>query len=140
MSLPGNLHDEADGHTGVLIRAAERIHDEQALIGELLLGDLLERRPRFLRGGMVVVLVLVGGPPHGILGGIVHDDELVFRGAAGVNASHDVDRAQLADLSLFIALQTRLGLLLEEHFVGRIVDDLSRPGDPILRKIDVSHL
>ena len=57
---------------------------------------------------------------------------LVFGGAAGVDAGHDVDGAQLADLSLFIALQTGLGLLLEEHFVGRIVDDLSRPGDPIL--------
>ena len=58
----------------------------------------------------------------------------------GVNAGHDVDRAQLADLSLFKALQTRLGLLLEEHLVGRIVDDFRRSGNPILRKINLSHL
>ena len=140
MSLPGDLHDEADGHAGILVRAAEGIHDEQALVGELLLGDILERRPRFLRGGMVVVLVFVGGPPHGVLGHVVHDDELVFRGAAGVDAGHHVDRAQLADLSLFKALQTRLGLLLEEHLVGRIVDDFRRSGNPILRKINLSHL
>ena len=65
---------------------------------------------------------------------------LVFGGAAGVDAGHHVDGAQLADLALFIALQTRLGLFLEEHLVGRIVDDFGRSGDPILRKINLSHL
>ena len=89
---------------------------------------------------MVVVLVLVGGPPHGVLGGIVHNDELVFGGAAGVNAGHDVDGAQLADLTLFIAFQAGLGLFFEKRFVGRIVDDFSRSGNTILFQIDVCHL
>ena len=89
--------------------------------------------------GMVVVLVLVGGPPHGVLGVVVHDDELVFGGAAGVDAGHNVDGAQLADLALFVALQTGLGLLLEEHLVGRIVYDLGGAGDAILAQIQMFH-
>ena len=89
---------------------------------------------------MVVVLVSVRRPPHGVLGGVIHDDELIFRGTAGVDAGHYVHGAQLADLTLFVALKAGFGLFLKEHFVRRIVDDFGRPSDTILRKINVSHL
>ena len=46
--LPGHFHDEADGHAGVLVGAAEGIHDEQALVGQLLLGDVLHGSPGLL--------------------------------------------------------------------------------------------
>ena len=88
---------------------------------------------------MVVVLVLVGGPPHGVLGVLVHDDELILGGAAGVDAGHDVDCAQLADLALFVAFQTGLGLFLEQRVIGGIVHDLGGAGDAIFAQIDVFH-
>ena len=140
VSLPGHFHDETDGHAGVLVGAAESVHHEQALIGQFLLGQFLHRVPGFLRSGVVVVLVLVGGPPHGVLGSIVHDDVLIFGGAAGVNAGHYVDGAQLADLALFVAFQAGLGLFFEKRFVGRIVDDFGRSGNTILLQINVCHL
>ena len=139
MCLPGHFHDEADGHAGVLVGAAESIHDVQALVGELLLGDLLHSFPGFLRCGMVVVLVLVAGPPHGVLGVLVHDDELILGGAAGVDTGHDVDSAQLADLALLVAFQFGLGLLVEQLLVRGIVHDLGRAGDTILAQIQLCH-
>ena len=139
MCLPGHFHDEADGHAGVLVGAAESIHDVQALVGELLLGDLLHSFPGFLRCGVVVVLVLVAGPPHGVLGVLVHDDELILGGAAGVDTGHDVDSAQLADLALLVAFQFGLGLLVEQLLVRGIVHDLGRAGDTILAQIQLCH-
>ena len=37
--LPCDLHDEADGHAGVVVGAAEGVHDVQLLVGQLLDGD-----------------------------------------------------------------------------------------------------
>ena len=88
---------------------------------------------------MVVVLVLVAGPPHGVLGVLVHDDELILGGAAGVDAGHDVDSAQLADLALLVAFQFGLGLLVEQLLVRGVVHDLGRAGDTILAQIQLCH-
>ena len=88
---------------------------------------------------MVVVLVSVRTSTTRCRGGVIHDDELI-RGTAGIDAGHYVHGAQLADLTLFVALKAGFGLFLKEHFVRRIVDDLGRPSDTILRKINVSHL
>ena len=85
---------------------------------------------------MVVVLELVGGPPHGILGVGVHDDVLVFGGAAGVHAGHDVDGAQLGQLALLIAGQSGIHLSVEQSLVGGIVDDLGGTGDAVMLQID----
>ena len=81
---------------------------------------------------MVVVLVLVGGPPHGVLGVFVHDDVLVFGGTAGVDAGHHVDGVQLGDLADFVAGEAGLGLLLEQLLIGRIVDNLGGTGNAVL--------
>ena len=40
--LPGHFHDETHCHAGILVGAAESIHDVQALVGQLLLSDLLD--------------------------------------------------------------------------------------------------
>ena len=61
--LPGHFHDETNGHAGVLVGTAEGIDHVQALVGQLLLCDLLDGIPGFLRSGVVVVLVCVAGPP-----------------------------------------------------------------------------
>ena len=140
VSLPGHFHDETDGHAGVLVGAAESVHHEQALIGQFLLGQFLHRVPGFLRSGVVVVFVLVAGPPHGVLGVLVHDDELILGRTAGVDAGHDVDGTQLADLALFVAFQAGLGLFLEQLLVGGVVHDLSRAGNAILGKIQLCHI
>ena len=89
---------------------------------------------------MVVVLVLVGSPPHGVLGVLVHNDELVLGRTAGVDAGHNVHSTQLADLALFVAFQTGLGLFLEQLLVGGVVHDLSRAGNAILGKIQLCHI
>ena len=137
--LPCDLDDEADGHAGIMVRAAERVDDVQLLVAKLLDRDILDGRPGGLGHGVVVVLVLVGGPPHGVLGVRVHDDILVFGGAAGVDAGHDVDRAQLADPTDFVPFKTSLGLFREQRLVGGVADDFSRTGDPVLFQIQFSH-
>ena len=93
VGLPGNFYDEANCHAGVLVGAAEGVHYEQALIREFFSCDILNGVPGLDGGGVVVVLIFVGSPPDGILGGIVNDDKLVLGRAAGVYAGHDVDSA-----------------------------------------------
>ncbi len=88
---------------------------------------------------MVVVLVFLGRPPHGVSGVVVDDDILIFGGAAGVDAGHDVDGAQLADLALFVANQTRLGLFFEEHLIRRIVYDLFDACNAVFAQIQFRH-
>ncbi len=139
MSLPSHFHDKADGHAGVMVRAAEGIHDVQALVAQFLGRQVLNGLPDLFAHGMVVVLVFGRRPPHGILGIFVNNDVLVLGGAAGVYAGHDVDRAQLADLTLFIALQTGLGLFRKQHFIGGIVNDFLGAGNAVLIEIDVCH-
>ena len=88
---------------------------------------------------MVVVLVFVAGPPHGVLGVLVHDDELILGGAAGVDTGHNVDGTQLADLTLLVAFQTGLGLLFKQLLIRGVIHDLSRAGDTILAQIYLCH-
>ena len=140
MCLPGHLHDEADSHAGVLVGTAEGIDNEQALVAQLLLGDVLHGRPGLLGHGVVVVLVLVAGPPNGVLGVLVHDDVLVLGGTAGVNAGHNIDSAQLGDLALLIAGQLGFGLLLEQHLIRGVMHDLGRAGNAILSQIQICHV
>jgi hypothetical protein len=137
--LPGHFHDEADSHAGILVGAAESINNKQALVAQLFLGDILNGSPSGLAHGMVIVLVLVAGPPDSVLGVLVHDDVLILGGTAGVNAGHNIDSAQLADPALFVTSQLRLGLLLEQHFVRGVVHDLSRAGNAILGQIQLCH-
>ena len=140
VGLPCHLHDEADGHAGVVVGAAEHIHHKQALVGQLLLRQLLAGIPSLLRGGLVVVFELVGGPPHGIPGGVIHHNELVLGGAAGVDAGHDVDGPQVGDLSPVIALQAGLGLLLKQELIGGIADNFRGTSNTIFTQINGCHL
>ena len=79
MCLPCNLYDETDSHAGIFVCAAECIDYEQSLVGELFLGDFLNSFPCLFASRMVVVFVLVGGPPNGVLGVLVHNNIFVFR-------------------------------------------------------------
>ena len=138
--LPGHLDDEADGHAGILVSAAESIDDEQALVAQLLLGDVLNSSPSGLGHGVVVVLILVGSPPNGVLGVLIDDDVLILGGTAGVNAGHDVDSTQLTDPTLLVAGQIGLGLLSEQNIVGGVMHDFGRAGNAILSQIQICHV
>ncbi len=81
---------------------------------------------------MVVVLILIGSPPDGVLGVLVHDDELILGRTAGIDAGENVDSAQIADIALLIACQFRLCLLFEQLLVGGVVDDFRGSGNAIL--------
>ena len=58
VSLPSNFYDEANGKTRVLVGTAESVNHKEALVGEFLLGKILNHSPSFFRQGVVVVLVL----------------------------------------------------------------------------------
>ncbi len=124
VSLPCHLHDEANLHAGVAVSAAETVDDIQLLVGELFLSKLLHSLPGLNACAVVVVVILIAVPPHGVVRGSVINDELILRRAAGVDTSHHVDCAQLSLLSLVVALEARLGLLVEENLIRRIVQNL----------------
>ena len=132
VSLPCHFHNEADSHAGVGVGAAEGIHNVQLLAAQLPDGQILDGLPDLLGHGVVVVLVLVGSPPNGVLGVLVHDDVLVLRRTAGVDAGHNVDSIQFGLLAHFVTGEAGLGLFLVEHLVGRIADDFRGAGNAVL--------
>ena len=123
MGLPCNLHDETDLHPGVLVGTAETIDNEKPLTGKLVLSELLDLFPHSLGHLVVVVGIFRSVPPYGVLGVLVHDDVLVLGGTSGEHASHNVDCAKFGNLSLLVAGEFGLGLLVVENFIGRIVKD-----------------
>ena len=132
VSLPCHFHDEANGQTGILVGAAESVNNVEGLVGKLFVGDFLQSVPCLGSDGLVVVLVLVGGPPDGVLRGVVHHEEFIFGGAAGVDTGHNVNGAELGVLAFFKAFETGFGFVDEKLIVGGVVDDLRGSGDPIL--------
>ena len=137
--LPCNFHDETDSHAGVFVGAAECVSDIELLAGELFHGDVFAGLPGFLGSNVVVIGILGSGPPYGVLGVLVHDDEFVFGGTAGVDAGHDVDCAQLGLDALVKAFEVFTHLFLIQELKGRVADDLCCAGDAILCKIDICH-
>ena len=89
---------------------------------------------------MVIVLIFVGGPPHGVLGVLINNDILVLGGTAGINAGHDINGSQLAFLTLFVSGKTGLRLFLKEHFIRRIAHNFGNAGNTVLLQIDFNHL
>ena len=140
MSLPSNLNDETNCHARVLVRAAETINDEEALIGKLFLCDILNSSPSLFRGLVVIVMVCVAIPPNRVMGRLIIDDEFVLRGTAREDTGLNINGTQLRDLTLLVARQTILRLLLEENLVRRIVEDFRYASDSVLAKIDICHL
>ena len=67
VSLPGDLHDEADRHPRLLAGTAEGVHDEESLSGKLPLRKSLRTPPGLLRRRMVVVRIALAGPPDRVL-------------------------------------------------------------------------
>ncbi len=136
MSLPCNFHYETDLDAGVLVGAAESIHNiELILVGELLGSDLLDFLPAVLRKRLVVVLVLRGGPPYGVLAGVIENEELVLGGTSGVNAGHYVDGTELGYLALVIAGQRRISLFHEQLIIRRVVNNFLNAGNTVLFQI-----
>ena len=137
VGLPCHLHDETYLEAGIRIGAAESIHHEELLVGELVRGNLLELLPRLLAHGLVVVLILVAGPPDGIARRVVHHKELVLGRTAGIFAGHHIHRTGIGQLAPFVTGEGRVHLLLEKPFVRRIVQYLRGSGDTILGQINL---
>ncbi len=139
VSLPCNFHDEADCHAGVLVGAAESVHNEEPLAGELLLSQVLYDSPGVFCHGVVVVGILRSGPPDGVLGVLVHYYVFILGGSAGVDTCHYVDSVQLCELSYIVACEAFLHFFLEEELVGGVVDYLGCAVDPVFAKIQFCH-
>ena len=140
MGLPRHFHDEANRHTRIFVCTAERIHDKETLVAELTNRNLAYSIPRFLRRAMVVVLVLVGGPPDRIMRGLIVDDVLILRGASRIDARHDVDSIlHLRHLSTLISLKVRAQLLTKQLIVAWIVNNLRCPRNAVLCQINRCH-
>ena len=135
VSLPSNFHDEANSETRVLVGAAESIDNEETLVREFLLGKILHNSPSRFRHGVVVVLVTFGGPPNGVLGVLVHNDELILGRTAGVDTRLHVHSAEFGHLTLFVSFEGFLGFFFEELFVRRIVYDFGSTRDAVLCEI-----
>ncbi len=138
--LPCYLNDETNGHAGVLVSAAECVNDVQVLVAELLNSQFFYLSPNLFGHRVVVVLVALGGPPNGVLRVLVHDDVFVLRRTAGIDTGHHVNGVELGVLTLLVAGQLRLGLLLKEVLVGRIVCNYGSARNAILSKIQFFHL
>ena len=113
MCLPSYFNDKTDCHTSVLVCAAECIYNVKFLVGQLFLSDLFNSLPSLLGCWMVVVLVFIRGPPYSVLGVLVYNDEFVFRRTSCIDASHNVNCSQFADLSFFITFQFWFGFFLK---------------------------
>ena len=137
--LPCHFHNEADSHAGVFVGAAECVGDIQLLAGQLFHSDVFAGLPGFLGSNVVVIGILGGGPPHGVFGVLIHDDEFVFRRTAGVDTGHNIDSTQFGLHALVKAFQILLHLFLIQEFERRIVDDLCNASDAILSKIEICH-
>ena len=135
MSLPSYFHDEAHFEAGCCVGAAEGIHHVELLVGEFGGGELLELCPGGFAHGLVVVLVFFGSPPNGVLAHAVHHKELVLGRAAGVNAGHHIDCAELCFLTFVEAFQACFRFFFKKHFVGRVVQHFGCTGNTVLAKI-----
>ncbi len=140
VSLPCNFHHKADSHAGILVGTAESIHDIQLFAAQLLLCSGQDRSPGFLRHGMVVILVAVGGPPDGVLGVFIHNDILVFGRTAGINAGHDIYGTEFGQNTLVIAFQRRVHFVIEKSIIGRIIDDFFGIHNAVLGQINICHV
>ena len=132
VSLPSNFYDEANGKTRVLVGTAESVNHKEALVGEFLLGKILNHSPSFFRQGVVVVLVTFGGPPHGVLRVLVNYDELVLGRTAGVDTRHHVHSAEFSFLTLFESFEGCFGFFFEKLFVRRVVYDFGSTRNTVL--------
>ena len=95
MCLPGNLHDETDSHTRILVRTAECINHIEFLIGKLFFSNLFNRTPRLLSCLVVIIMIGFRIPPYRIAGRIVLNDEFIFRRTACEDTGLDVYCAKL---------------------------------------------
>ena len=131
MRLPCHFHDEADGHAGVLVGAAEGIHHIEALAAEFFLGEVFHLFPNVFAHRMVVVGIVGRIPPNGVLRVGVHDDVFVLGRAASVDSCHHIDGIELGQLALVKARQGGVHLVLEELIVARVIENFLCASDAI---------
>ena len=139
MGLPCDFHDEADGHAGILIGTAEHITYIKLLAGQFVFCQLLDFCPDLRGHRVVVIFVTFGGPPYGVLGGLVHDDVFILGGAAGINSGHDIDGTELGQHALVITLKRGIHFILKELLVPGVINNLGSTGNAIFGEIKFGH-
>ena len=132
MSLPCHFADEADFQTGIFVGSAESVYNIEVLVGEFFYSQVFYHLPCILGNGFVVVFVKVRSPPDSVFGGIVHNEEFIFRRTAGVNACHYVYGAEFGFLSFFKTLKSRVCFVFEKLFVRRVVVDVLHTRNAVL--------
>ena len=140
MRLPRHLHDETHRHARVLVRAAERVDHEEALVAQLADRDLAHGVPSLLRRAVIVVLVLGRRPPNRVMRCLVVHNVFILRRTSRVDARHHVDGvAHLRDLPALISLEIGTQLFAEKLVVTRVVNNLGRACNAILCEINRCH-
>ena len=134
------MKESYDGNLLGLWKHLETIKEEKEesfrpqvyIDNKIFLSDLLYCCPCFFACRMIIVLILVRGPPYCVLRVLIHNDELILRRTSGVDTSSDINSTQLGNLSLLIAFQFRLCLLCKQIFIRRIVYNFCSSSNTIL--------
>ena len=144
-----SLNDDAGKLNGMLSLCEDDVRKEivqamfnkEPLVAELLHGHLFHLFPDSLMHLVVVVGILVGGPPDfaggAFLAVLVVHDVLVLRGTAGVNAGHHVDGAEFGYVPFVETFETGLGLFVVKNLVRRVVEYFLHTLDAVLAEIDI---
>ena len=117
----------------------ESVNNKKFFARQLLCSDFFQLFPSSFGNGFVVVFVLVAGPPDGVFGGLVLNEEFVFGRTASVNAGHYVNSIHLGKSTFLKAAQTFCSLLAVQLIVRGVVDYLFHAGDTVLSQINFSH-
>ncbi len=136
MRLPGDFGNKADGKTGISVSAAVSINNKQTLAGKLLGDEGFQLLPGFRGDRFVVVLPFaIIGPPQGVAGGVVTDNVLIFRRAAGKDTGIDSDSTGGRQYTAFVSFQRWVQLFLIQRIVIGVVDDIVSVVDTISLEI-----
>lgn len=135
VSPPCHFHDEAHAHAGCGVRATVHVDDIESLVAKFFDGFVAEFAPYFSGDGFVVVLIFVGGPPHGVFSHLVFDKIFVFGRTTGVHACENVHCTLFGEVAFFVAFESGIEFRFVKLIITRIVDDVLRIFDAILRQI-----
>ena len=140
VGLPCHFHNEADGHAGSLVGAAESVYHKQPFTAEMFYSQFLYSLPGFLAHTVVVVRIFIRSPPDSIFGIFIFHNVFVLGGTAGINACLYIYGAQFRKLALIETYQVFPHFFLKKEFVGRIVNDFRCAGNTVLFQIQLCHV
>ena len=129
VSLPSNLHNEADGDASVLVGTAEGVDNEEFFVAEFAGCEPFDSLPYVFVHRVVVIGILRSVPPNSIFGVGIHYDVFVFGRASGIDACHYVDCIELGELAFVVAGEGGVHLHLEQLLIRGVVMDFLHAGN-----------